>query len=620
MDRKLVEYFEEELTHVRRMAEEFKHVHPQVAERLQLGQDPPDPYVQQLLDGFAYLTARIQLKLDAEFPRFTEALLQVVQPHYLAPLPSMCIVGLEPEWTNADLAAGPVVRRGTCLNGVLLPGDSVRCRYSTAHNVRVFPVRLVEARYFAHDLAEIDGGWGGANQAQAAVRLRFQATAGLSFNQIDLDNLAIHIRPNENLAGILYEQLLAHSQAVVVQSAARPLETFGVLNPPPVRPMGFEEDEALLPPGPRTFSGYRLLREYFAFPSRYLFIEVSGLRNSLASCQADQIDLIFALRRPEPRLERRVQADCFALHCVPAINLFPVDNIIVDLSEQQQEHQVIPDKTKTLDYEVFSVENVVGRPRGSNKPDDRCRFVPFYFSPDQPAESAGSFSLRRVERQLTDQELRHSPVSDYLGSDVYLSLSAQPLSASTSVFSALHVSALCTNRHVPMRRAEIQFDTDVGAPVTSVRTIAKTDPQPAHTTTDSGWRIISHLALNYRSLLPDRAGAGASALRELLRLYVADERGFATTQIRALRDAVAQPVFRRLETGGPAAFARGLEVTLDFDETPFADTGVFLFTSVLERIFARYVTLNSFTQTILRTEQRGHVFQWPIQKGKRRIL
>jgi type VI secretion system protein ImpG len=620
MDRRLVEHFEEELTHVRRMAEEFKHVHPQAAERLQLGQDPPDPYVQQLLDGFAFLTARIQLKLDAEFPRFTEALLQVVQPHYLAPLPSMAIVSLEPEWANADLAAGPAVRRGTCLSSALFPGDTVRCRYSTAHDVRIFPVRLIEARYFAHDLAEIDTGWVRSTQAQAAIRLRFKATAGLTFHQIAMDSLAVHIRPSENLAGILYEQIVAHCQAVVVQSTHRPAKIFGVVSPAPVRPVGFDENEALLPPGPRTFSGFRLLQEYFAFPSRYLFFELSGLGDPLAACKEAEVDVVFALQRPEPRLDRRVEPDCFALYCVPAVNLFPMDNIIVELREEQEEHQVIPDKTKTLEFEVYSVEQVVGRPRGSNIPDDKYRFLPFYFSPDQPAQSAGCFSLRRVQRNLTDQEIRHSPVSEYLGSDVYLALCGETVATQADLLNALHVRALCTNRHVPMRRPEIQFDVDLGVPVTSVRTIAKTDPVPAHMATESAWRIISHLALNYRSLLPDQLGVGVAVLRELLRLYVAGEHGFGDAQIRSLRGAAAQPVFRRVEAGGPAAFARGLEVTLDVDETPFSDTGVFLFASVLDRLFARYVTLNSFTQTVLRTEQRGHVFQWPIRKGKRRII
>lgn len=620
MDRRLIEYFENELTHVRRMADEFKHVHPQVAERLQLGQEPPDPYVQQLLDGFAYLAARIQLKLDAEFPRFTEALLQAVYPHYLAPLPAMAIVEFVPEWQNAELAAGPLIPRGTLLSSKLLPGDTVRCQFSIAHDLQMLPLQLVEAKYFSHDLAEIDSGWARQTESRAAIRLRFRVTAGLKVNQLPLDHLAIHIRQKENLAGILYEQIVAHSQAVVVQSGSRPLETLDVLQPAPVRAMGFEDAEALLPAGPRTFSGYRMLQEYFAFPGRFLFFMVAGLKAAVSRCMGDQLDLIFCLKSPEPRLERRVQADCFALHCVPAINLFPLDNIIVEVKEQREEHQVIPERTKILEYEVYSVEQVVGRPKGSSKPDDKYRFLPFYFSPDRPVQSAGFFNTRRVMRSLTDQEIRHSPVSDYLGSDVYVSLSGETVKNQLSQLSALHIRALCTNRHVPMRRPEILFDLDVGAPVTAVRTVTKTVPRPSHVEGSLAWRIVSHLALNYRSLLSPSGESGASVLHELLRLYVVDDRDLSAAQVRAVRSATARPIFRRVEATGPVAFARGLEVTLELDETPFNDHGVFLFASVLDRFLARYVTLNSFTQTSLRTEQRGHLYKWPIKKGMRTIL
>ena len=619
MDRKFVEYFEEELTHVRRMADEFKHTHPQVAERLQLGQDPPDPYVQQLLDGFAFLTARVQLKLDAEFPRFSESLLQTVYPHYLAPIPSMAIVGLEPEWGNGELAGGPTIPRGTRLSGTLMPGDTVHCVYTTAHDTQLFPIRLAEARYFGRDLAEIDNGWAKETDSRAAIRIRLEATAGLKFNQISANKLLIHLRPLENLAGILYEQMLAHTRAVVVQTSTKPLKTFGVSCPALVRGIGFEDEEALLPPGPRSYSGYRVLQEYFAFPARFFFIEIAGLREAFARCQDAAIDLIFCLKDQEPRLEKRLQADCFSLFCVPAINLFPRDDIVVDLKDEREEHLVVPDRTKTLEYEVYSVERVLGRPRGANRPDERYEFQPFYFAPDKEIKAAGFFATRRTRRNLTDLEVRHSPVSEYLGSDVYLSLAGEAVRASLKKLDALHVRALCTNRHVPMRRSEIQFDLDIGAPVSSIRTLAKTPPRPSHVEGRLIWRVVSHLALNYRSLLSSDGESGAAALQELLRLYVADDRDAGAAQIRALQKAVAEPIFGRVEAEGPIAFARGLKVAIEFDEAPFTEAGVFLLGAVLNRFFSRYVTLNSFVQTELATKQR-QVYRWPISKGMRQIL
>ena len=622
MDSRFIQLFEQELTHVRRMTEEFKHAHPQVADRLQLGQDPPDPYVQQLLDGFAFLAARVQLKLDSEFPKFIESLLETIYPHYLAPVPAMGIASFEPDYDNGELATGPLVPRGTTLSSTLMPGDPVRCRFTTAHDFQLFPIRLVEARYFEKDLAEIDAAnqsWAKQTGARAAIRIRLQATAGLTFDKIAAEKLVLHLRPLEDMAGILYEQLLAHCSAVVIQPAARPVRSFEVLSPAPLRAMGFEDNEALLPPGARTFSGYRALQEYFAFPSRYFFVELSGLRQALRQCATNQVDVIFCLKDPDVRLERRVSADCLALYCVPIINLFPMDNIVVSLKDQREEQLVVPDRTRILEYEVYSIERILGRACGATKPDEKYEFLPFYFSPDREAEAAGFFTTRRVRRNLTDLELRHQPVSEYLGSDLYLSLSGGMVKAIVRQLDALHVRALCTNRHLPMRHSELQFDCDLGPPIASIRTVAKTPPRTSHLEGRLLWRVVSHLALNYRSLLAGEGETGAAALQELLRLYVPDERDAVAAQIRALKKAKAQPIFRRVSDSGPIAYARGLAIGLEFDEKPFNEA-VFLLATVLNRFFSRYVTLNSFVQTELSTQQRGRIFQWPILKGVRQLV
>jgi type VI secretion system protein ImpG len=617
MQDRLITLFEEELTHLSRMADEFKIRHPEVADRLSLGTDPPDPYVQQLRDGFAYLTARVQLKLEAEFPRLIESLVQTVYPHYLAPLPSMAIVSVEPEWDNEQLATGPVIKAGSSLSAVLSPGDLVRCTYTTAHDLQVLPIRLTEARYFSRDLATVDSGWAARTGAQAAIRLRLRATAGLAFKQIEADKLVLYLPTREELGGTLYELLLARCTAVIVQSASHPTKTFQIAAPAPLRGMGFEDREALLPGCPRVFSGYRLLQEYFAFPERFCFVEVSGLRSAFAQCAGSELDLIFSLNQAESRLDNnRLSEDCVRLYCVPAINLFSMDNITVSLRQEREEHLVVPDRTRTLEYEVYSVDRVIGCPRGANKPDERFQFQPFYFASAEGADAAGFFTTRRVQRELTEQETRQGrPVAAYRGSNVYLSLAGEASEKAGREMQDLFVRARCSNRHLPSRQAEIRFECDLSAPVTSVKTISKTPPRLSHVQGRMHWRVISHFALNYRSLLSSDGEAGAAALQELLRLYAPEENGIEAAQIRALLKAAARPVFKRVEGQGPIAFARGLSIQLTFDEAPFSSTGVFLLGAVLNQFFSRFVTINSFIQTTISTKQRERVFQWPITKG-----
>src|SRR5881394_334087 len=180
MDERLLGYYNNELHHLREMAGEFAREFPKVAGRLALDKDAkeicPDPYVERLLEGFAFLAARVHLKLDAEFPRFTQSLLETVYPHFLSPIPSMAVVRFEPEESDAALAPGVVMPRGSLLRSVPGKGEKTSCVFQTAHPVRLLPVRVLEARYFTRDLAQLN--LPPQVAAKAAIRLRLQITAG----------------------------------------------------------------------------------------------------------------------------------------------------------------------------------------------------------------------------------------------------------------------------------------------------------------------------------------------------------------------------------------------------------------------------------------------------------
>ena len=126
MNPRLLELYNQELLHIRESAQEFAREYPKIAGRLTLsGMECADPYVERLLEGFAYLTARVQLKLDAEYPTFTHNLLEVAYPHYLAPTPAMLIAQFQPMPGDANLAAGQLLPRGSALRqaGASAPVD-----------------------------------------------------------------------------------------------------------------------------------------------------------------------------------------------------------------------------------------------------------------------------------------------------------------------------------------------------------------------------------------------------------------------------------------------------------------------------------------------------------------
>jgi type VI secretion system protein ImpG len=627
MDERLLDHYNKELRHLREMAGEFAREFPKIAGRLALDKDArdicPDPYVERLLEGFAWLAARVHLKLDAEFPRFTQSLLETVYPHYLSPIPSMAVVRFDPEEKEAALMPGVGIKRGTLLRGTLGKGERTTCTFQTAHDLRLLPVRIAEVRYFTRDVSELN--LPPELRAKAAIRIRLQATIPNPFKEIALDPLTFFLRGADETPGQIYEQIAARKCALVIQSVSSATERGKTLASFPashIRRVGFGEQEALLPPSPRSFEGYRLLREYFAFPQRYLFFEAAGFGEALKQCADNKIDLVIALKEQDMRLEGRIDATFFELFCTPIINLFSKQLDRIALSDKFSEFHVVPDRNRPLDFEVFEMESVTGH--GAIAGEER-EFRPFYLAKDTDVAAGAFYTTHRVPRVLTAKEKQFGMKSAYSGSEVYLSLVDAGAAPYRSDLRQLSLRALCTNRHLPIQMARglgrTDFTMEQNAPVASIRLLAgPTNPRPSQAQGRFSWRLVSHLALNYLSLLDTKDQQGAGALRDILRLYTDPNDTQTAKQIEGLLSVQSRPVIRRVRTPGPIAFARGLELTIHFDELAYEGTGVFILGAVLEQFFAKYVSLNSFTETVIKTQQRGQIMVWPAQVGRRQIL
>ncbi|SOO35760.1 hypothetical protein XFF6994_5680014 [Xanthomonas citri pv. fuscans] len=290
MDPRLLPYYTRELQHVRDMGAEFAREYPKIAGRLGLDAfECADPYVERLLEGFAFLAARVQLKLDAQYPVFTQHLLEMVYPHYLAPLPSMAVVQLQPDLKDSGLAAGVVVPRQSALRSLVGPGERTACQFRTAHAVTLWPLHLAQAKYLESPAALAAAGIAlpPGRVVRAGVRLRFELVAGAQTHALALDRLPLFLAGADGLPKRLYEQLHADTTAVVVRGSDASGGTLEVtLGADAVQMRGFADDDALIPYDGRSFSGYRLLQEYFACPERFLFAELAGLRAPLRRCTA----------------------------------------------------------------------------------------------------------------------------------------------------------------------------------------------------------------------------------------------------------------------------------------------------------------------------------------------
>lgn len=625
MDPRLLQYYNRELQHLREMGGEFAREFPKIAGRLGLeGFECADPYVERLLEGFGFLAARVQLKIDDEFPRFTQHLLEIIYPHYLTPTPSMLVAQLQPDSTEGALEQGFVVPRGSELRSLLGKNTQTPCEYRTAHDVTLWPLELTEVQYFAGkepvallDLPDL-------SRVRAGIRLRLRVTVpGLTFDKLALDRLPLFLRGSDTLPARLYEQLLGNVVMLVVRPGERPAPWHEVVVGRHVQRLGFEDDQALLPCPPPSFQGYRLLHEYFAFPQRYLFVELGGLRPAVRRCSEDQLEVLILFDRADPALENALGAANFALFCTPAINLFPKRVDRIHLSDQVAEHHVVPDRTRPLDFEVFQVTGVTG----IGAEGEEQEFLPFYASYDRLSQhdQRSFYTVHRLPRLLSDRQRRNGPRSSYIGSETYLSLVDAGEAPYRGNLRQLAVTTLCTNRdlplHMPLGLGDTDFTLTSGAPVSVVRCVAGPSwPRPSHAHGDTAWRLISHLSLNYLSLADSDSRQGAVALRELLALYGDLAEASTRKQIEGVRSVRATPITRRAPIPGPIVFARGQEVAVTLDEAAFEGSGIFLMGAVLEQFFAKYASINSFTETVVKSAERGEIIRWPARIGRRPTL
>ena len=621
MDTRLLHHYNIELDFMREMGNEFAHHFPKVAGRLGMeGLECADPYVERMLEGFAFLTARVQLKIEEEYPRFCQHLLEIVYPDYLAPLPSMTVVQLQPDCSDTDLAAGFRIERGTVLQSGLGANMQTPCEYRTSHDLDLYPLSVVEADYLSTRAALANLGIKPDRQVSAGIRIGIEVAKGIDLSELTMSELPLFLGGSGTVPMALYENILSGVCGLSVLTGGKKDRQVFALGKENVRAHGFDNNQAMLNYQSKSFEGYRLLREYFAFPERFRFINFSGFERVLPTASGQRFDLVIHLEDRNNDLENVIDKGNFLPFCTPAINLFPKRADRITLNEKDHEFHVLADRSRPLDYEVHQVLSVTGY---GNQANIRQQFLPFYGLKDEhaPSEHSAFFTIQRRPRLLSSKQHARGARSGYLGQEIFVSLVDSNEAPYSSDLTQLGIKTLCSNRDLPMQiplgQKSGDFTLGINAPIEKIRCVAgPTRPSNRMATGDYAWRIINHLSLNYLSLIDESPEEGAAALREMLQLY-SNGHTVGERQINGILAVKAEAVTRRLPIAGPISFGRGLEITLTLDETGFEAGGMYLFGSVLNEFFRKYVSINHMTETRVLTESKTEVARWPVKAGLR---
>ncbi|HEU4628436.1 MAG TPA: type VI secretion system baseplate subunit TssF [Gemmatimonadaceae bacterium] len=606
----LLYYYERELAFLRRMGAEFADRYPKVASRLQLERTKcEDPHVERLLEGFAFLAARVHLKIDDDFPEVSESLLDVVYPHYVRPMPSTSLVEFELDPEQGKLTTGLPIRRGSLLYS--RPVGGVPCRFRTCYDTTLWPVTVAAAQWTTPERLRPAVR---APEAVAALRLELRCLPDVRFDQLELETLRLHLAGDGSLVYPLYELLGHNLVRVVVRDPDDPARRV-VLGPEALRPVGFGEDEGILPFPRRSFAGYRLLQEYFTFPDKFLFFDLGGFAELRAAGFGERAEVVF-LVSPFERADRRqvlesgVNARTLRLGCTPVVNLFPQVSEPVLLTQRRHEYLLTPD-ARRASTEIFSVDEVVGVTPGAREP---VRFEPFY--------SHRHASDRATPQQFWQARRRASRWREDEGTDVFLAfvdLSARTIHPDLDAVTA---RLTCFDGNLPARLPfggdGGDFELQGGGPLRRITALVKPTPvvQPPLGKPQL-WRLISQLSLNYLSLVEE----GTDALQEILRLHNTGDDAAGEKHIQGIVRVSSAPAHARVLGEHGLAFARGRRVELELDEEQFAGGSAYLLASVLERFLGLYTSLNSFSALTARSRQRRRPLgEWAPRAGGKALL
>jgi len=601
MNDEILKYYEEELIYIRKMGELYAKKHKKIAGKLAL--EPgrcEDPHVERLIEAFAFLCGRIHKKIDDDYPEIIDSLLNIIYPDYNRPIPSMTIVMFDSLSKLEEIPdAGYEIEKETTLYSD--PVDDEPLKFKTCYPVKLWPIKVSESKLIKPGEMYSDD--------QEAILIQLKTSANKPFSKIKCEKLRFFLNGQEHLIYKLYELILNKTNKIkyIFSNEDGELKS----KEGRIEAVGFSDNENLLPESRRSFSGFRLIFEYFCFPEKFLFFDLCDLDDTFKSCNSDHINVLLYLNTYDNNLA--IENKTFCLYATPAINLYKRKSNPINIQNKKIKYLLIPDIRRRDRNEVFSIDKVTA---STPNPYIKNRiYLPFYslkhYQEDEDIQTV-YWTMHRVP----------SYKKDVNGTDVYLSFNNQNIEIEKYEEETLKIDITCTNRDLPIKlpfgsiydnKDKSDFKIEKSGSMVD-RIICLIKPTPSITpfkTDDLKWRLISQLSLNYLSLVDK------DSLKEILKLYNFDDTPSKIQQIEGIYDITYDKKTIKIKD----YYHRGIEVTIVIDESKFVGSSYYLLASVLENFFGQYISINSFSQTVLKTIQQKKVIKkWKPRNGNRILL
>jgi type VI secretion system VasI/ImpG family protein len=589
----LLDYYRDNLNYLRSLSSEFAAEFPKIARRLLLSEfDCQDPYIERLLEGTAFLSAKVEKKLDEGYYPFLESVLNSVSPNAVYPLPSGAVLELTVNMGDENIKGGTELKAGTVFETVI-PGINTPCRFSCAEDTPLAPFSVSLAEYLpnAASLGLRNAG------AESALRLQFSAPAGIH----PADIVRIFLNLSEADVSLLF-RLLAHDMAgVYIKNNAN--EDYEALSGVSFT-IPMVGGEKIFGPQVKTSSrGLRILQNFLSYPDFFKFFSIQGLGSAVETRGTAAVDLVIAFKRREQALAGNIKTSSVKLNCIPVLNLFSRRSDRVTIEKENYEFHLIPDRTAMRDYEVVAVKNIYFY---NEKNDLIFSATNFYDEAGAGDKKRRNFFSVRRRRKLVE---RYSTTrSTYSGTEVFVSFS--PLAEDAYQFMA---DLLVTNRDLPLL---LQGGAEFFSPSTMVqRAVCVTTPtRPLYPLVNRGDRKdfarLSHIAFNLSASFWQEGDRPLELLRNLLRSYPLRPADELERMIQGIAGLNAKSDTFRFIRNGVVFYEWGWRLRLTLDENFYAGMGWYSFALVVAEILKSFTPINTYMEIQFNTQQSGNIALW----------